>query len=100
MSTVRGATTSALALEHLLSTQEEQDIWRLENQPALNARLRRGLEQLQRGEGIGEDQFDEHLARLKHEAERSVVTSSRQIPCWIWSEAGDTSVQHRYAWCD
>ena len=87
MSTVRGVATPALALEHLLSTQEEQDIWLLENQPAINARLRRGLEQLQRGEGIGEDQFDEHLARLKHEAERSVVTSSRQIPCWIWSES-------------
>ena len=87
MSTVRGATTSALALEHLLSTQEEQDIWLLENQPAINARLRRGLEQLQRGEGIGEDQLEEYLDSLKYREERSVVTSSRQIPCWIWSES-------------
>ena len=69
MSTVRGATTSALALEHLLSTQEEQDLWLLENQPAINARLRRGLEQLRRGEGIGEDQLEEYLDSLKYREE-------------------------------
>jgi hypothetical protein len=69
MSTVRGVATPALALEHLLSTQEEQDIWLLENQPAINARLRRGLEQLQRGEGIGEDQLEEYLDSLKYREE-------------------------------
>ncbi len=69
MSTVRGAATPALALEHLLSTEEEQDIRRLENQPAINARRRRGLEQLQRGEGIGEHQLDEHLDSLKYREE-------------------------------
>ena len=69
MSTVRGVATPALALEHLLSTQDEQDIWLLENQPAINARLRRGLEQLQRGEGIGEDQLEEYLDSLKYREE-------------------------------
>ena len=53
-------------LLRLLETQEEQDRWLLENQDAINAKIRRGIEQLDRGEGIPEDQLDAHLTKLKN----------------------------------
>ncbi len=53
------------ALLRLLETQEEQDRWLAENRDAINAKIRRGLQQLDRGEGIPEDQVDSYLARLK-----------------------------------
>jgi len=45
------------ALTRLLDTQEEQDLWLLENRAAINAKIRRGIEQLDRGEGIPEEQL-------------------------------------------
>lgn len=60
-----GASTAVRALERLLETQEEQDRWLLENRTSINARIRRGIEQLERGEGIYEDELDEELERLK-----------------------------------
>jgi hypothetical protein len=56
-------------LVRLLETQEEQDRWLLENRDAINARIRRGLDQLDRGEGIPEDQLDAYLAKLKKKSE-------------------------------
>jgi hypothetical protein len=52
-------------LTRLLETQEEQDRWLLENREAIDAKIRRGIEQLDRGEGIPEDQLDAHLSKLK-----------------------------------
>jgi hypothetical protein len=52
-------------LLRLLETQEEQDRWLLANREAINAKIRRGIEQLDRGEGIPEDQLEAHLAKLK-----------------------------------
>ena len=52
-------------LLRLLETQEEQDRWLLENRETINAKIRRGIEQLDRGEGIPEDQLDADLANLK-----------------------------------
>ena len=60
-----GATTAEEALLRLLDTQEEQDRWLLENRDAINAKIRRGIEQLDRGEGIPEDELDAHLANLR-----------------------------------
>jgi hypothetical protein len=37
----------------------------LENEEAINAQIRRGIDQLDRGEGIPEDQLDAHLGKLK-----------------------------------
>ena len=51
-------------LLRLLETQEEQDRWLLENREIINAKIRRGIEQLDR-EGIPEDQLDAHLTNLK-----------------------------------
>ena len=56
-------------LLRLLETQEEQDRWLLENRQAIDAKIRRGIEQLDRGEGIPEDQLDAHLAKLKAQPE-------------------------------
>jgi hypothetical protein len=52
-------------LLRLLDTQEEQDRWLLENSDSINAKIRNGIEQLDRGEGIPEDQLDAHLTKLK-----------------------------------
>ena len=57
------------ALLRLLETQEEQDRWLLENREAINSKIRRGIEQLDRGEGIPEDQLDAYLAKLKSQPE-------------------------------
>jgi hypothetical protein len=53
------------ALLRLLETQEEQDRWLLENRETANAKIRRGIDQLDRGQGIPEDQLDAYLAELK-----------------------------------
>jgi len=50
-------------------TQEEQDRWLVENREAVNAEIRRGIDQLDRGEGIPEDQLDASLAQLKAKPE-------------------------------
>jgi hypothetical protein len=54
-------------LLRLLETQEEQDRWLLENREIINTKIRRGIEQLDRGEGIPEDQLDAHLTNLKNQ---------------------------------
>jgi hypothetical protein len=64
-----GAGNVEQALFHLLETQEEQDRWLLENREAINAKIRRGIEQLDRGTGIPEDQLDAYLAQLKAQPE-------------------------------
>jgi hypothetical protein len=55
-------------LELLLETKEQQDLWLQMNREAINADIRLGLEQLKRGEGIPDDQLDEHLAKLKNKS--------------------------------
>ncbi len=60
-----GAANAEEALLRLLETQEEQDRWLLENKAAINAKIRRGIDQLDRGEGIPEHQLDAYLVKLK-----------------------------------
>lgn len=62
---VMGSSTVEEALLRLLETQEEQDRWLSENRQAIDAKIRHGIEQLDRGEGISEDRLDDHLANLK-----------------------------------
>ena len=59
-------------LLRLLETQEEQDRWLLENREEINANIRQGIDQLDRGEGIPEDQLDSYLAELKAKSESSL----------------------------
>lgn len=56
-------------LLHLLETQEEQDRWLLENRESNDAKIQRGIEQLQRSEGIPEDRVAEYLKHLKTKSE-------------------------------
>jgi hypothetical protein len=41
----------------------------LENKAAINAKIRRGIAQLDRGEGIPEEELDTYLAKLKTQSE-------------------------------
>lgn len=52
-------------LLHLLETQEQQDRWLLENRQAIDSQIKRGIDQLNRGEGIPEDQLQSYLTKLK-----------------------------------
>ncbi len=56
-------------LIRLLETQEEQDRWLSENREAIGAKIRRGMDQLERGEGIPEERLGAHLAELKAKPE-------------------------------
>jgi len=56
-------------LNRLLDTQEEQDRWVLENREMIRAKIRRGIEQLGRGEGIPEERLRAHLTELKAKPE-------------------------------
>jgi hypothetical protein len=51
-------------LLHLLEIQDEQDRWLLENRDTINAKIRRGIERLDRGDVIPEDQLTAYLAKL------------------------------------
>ena len=60
-----GSSSVEEVLLRLVETQEEQDRWLLENRDTVNAKIRIGIDQLDRGEGIPEDRLDAHLAKLK-----------------------------------
>jgi len=60
-----GAASAEEALERLLDTQQELDRWLLENRGFIDSKIRRGMDQLDRGEGIPEEQLDTYLAGLK-----------------------------------
>ena len=64
-----GSASVEEVLVHLLETQEEQDRWLLDNRETINAKLRRGMAELDRGEGIPEHQLDAHLKSLKAKSE-------------------------------
>jgi hypothetical protein len=64
-----GSTSVEEVLVRLLETQEEQDRWLSENRETINAKIRRAIEQLDRGQGIPEDQLDAYLADLKAKSE-------------------------------
>jgi hypothetical protein len=60
-----GAATAEEVLLHLLETQEEEDRWLTENREAIDTKIRRGIAQFDRGEGIPEDQLDTYLMERK-----------------------------------
>jgi len=64
-----GSSSVEELLLHLLESQEEQDRWLLENREGVNTKIQRGLNQLERGEGIPEDRLDDYLANLKAKPE-------------------------------
>lgn len=64
-----GSASAEEALLHLLETQEEQDRWLMGNRDAINVKIRRGIAQLDRGEGIPEDELDAYLTAQKTKPE-------------------------------
>ena len=58
-----GSTEEALA--RLLDTQEEQDRWIEGGRAEIWAKIRVGMDELRRGETVGEDELDDRLRELK-----------------------------------
>jgi Arc/MetJ-type ribon-helix-helix transcriptional regulator len=56
-------------IEQALEVLHERDEWLIENRQAINDKIRTGLEELDRGEGIPEDELEAHLQRLKAQPE-------------------------------
>jgi antitoxin ParD1/3/4 len=57
------------AIDSALEMLRSQNEWLLANRDAVDARIRQGIAELDRGEGIPERELDAHLARLKAEPE-------------------------------
>ena len=57
------------AIDAALEMLRSQNEWLLANRDAVDARIRQGIAELDRGEGIPERELDAHLARLKAEPE-------------------------------
>jgi len=64
-----GSGSAEEVLLRLLETQEEQDRWLLESRDVINDKIRRGIAELERGEGIPEHELDAYLRDLKAKAE-------------------------------
>jgi Arc/MetJ-type ribon-helix-helix transcriptional regulator len=56
-------------IDRALEALHERDEWLLANRQAVDAKIRRGIEELKRGEGIPEDGLDAYLDRLKAQPE-------------------------------
>ena len=52
-------------IDRALDVLHEQDEWLTANRQAIDAKIHTGIEELERGEGIPEDQLDAYLERLK-----------------------------------
>lgn len=61
--------TSADVIDRALEVLREQDQWLTVNREVNAAKIRVGMEELERGEGIPEDKLDDYLARLKAQPE-------------------------------
>lgn len=57
------------AIDSALEMLRSQNEWLVANRSAVDARIRQGIAELDRGEGIPEGELDTHLARLKAEPE-------------------------------
>jgi predicted transcriptional regulator len=64
-----GSASVEEVLNRMLDTQEEQDRWLLERQETIRAKIRRGMDQLDRGEGIPEERLNAYLTELKRKTE-------------------------------
>jgi Arc/MetJ-type ribon-helix-helix transcriptional regulator len=56
-------------IDRALEVLHERDEWLMANRQAVDAKIRKGMQELNRGEGIPEDELDAHLRRLKAQAE-------------------------------
>jgi predicted transcriptional regulator len=56
-------------IDRALEVLHERDEWLTANRHSIDAKIRRGIEELERGEGIPEDELDAYLDRLKAQPE-------------------------------
>jgi putative addiction module CopG family antidote len=56
-------------IKQALEILHERDEWLMANRQAVDKKIRRGIEELDRGEGIPEDKLDAHLEALKAQTE-------------------------------
>jgi Arc/MetJ-type ribon-helix-helix transcriptional regulator len=56
-------------IDRALEVLHEQDEWLIANREAIDTKIRAGIEELERGEGIPEDELDVYLERLKAQPE-------------------------------
>jgi Arc/MetJ-type ribon-helix-helix transcriptional regulator len=56
-------------IDRALEVLHEQHEWLTANREFINAKIHRGIAELERGEGIPEDELDAHLQRLKAQPE-------------------------------
>jgi Arc/MetJ-type ribon-helix-helix transcriptional regulator len=56
-------------IDRALEVLHEQDEWLTANRQAIDAKIRTGIDELERGEGIPEDQLEAYLGRLKAQPE-------------------------------
>jgi len=56
-------------IDRALDMLHEQEEWLSANREAIDAKIRTGIAELERGEGIPEDEVDTYLLRLKTEPE-------------------------------
>ena len=77
-------------IDRALEVLHEHDEWLTANRHAIDAKIHRGIEELDRGEGIPEDELDAHLERLKAQPECRVATSWRRRRRAIWLRFGAT----------
>jgi Arc/MetJ-type ribon-helix-helix transcriptional regulator len=56
-------------IDRALEVLHEQDEWLMANRQAIDAHIRQGIEELERGEGIPDDKLDAYLEQLKAQPE-------------------------------
>jgi Arc/MetJ-type ribon-helix-helix transcriptional regulator len=56
-------------IDRALEVLHEQDEWLMANCQAIDTKIRSGIAELERGEGIPEDELDAYIARLKAQPE-------------------------------
>jgi Arc/MetJ-type ribon-helix-helix transcriptional regulator len=56
-------------IDRALEVLHERDEWLMANRQGIDAKIHKGIEELERGEGIPEDELDAYLERLKAQPE-------------------------------
>jgi Arc/MetJ-type ribon-helix-helix transcriptional regulator len=56
-------------IDSALEVLHERDEWLMANQQQIDAKIRTGIDEIERGEGIPEDELDAYLQRLKAQPE-------------------------------
>ncbi|MDQ2776079.1 MAG: hypothetical protein M3Y57_14360, partial [Acidobacteriota bacterium] len=62
-------------IDRALELLHERDEWLATNRQAIDGKIRTGIEELQRGEGVPEDELDAYLQRLKAQPDSSGAIS-------------------------